>query len=181
MRGPVIGMLLAMLVGVAAVPSAALARPAPAALYARVVKRHGAAIHEYPGSEARVNWVASCNDLLFVTGQAEGWWQVSEPSGASGWVGGARVVVNSGPAYADCSGAYTFQIGGGARVAGVQSCLSLRHWPARDAPYDQCVPWGYYYQVVNGPIDVAGEDWLEVYSPEIGSGWSLADYLVLPS
>jgi hypothetical protein len=31
--------------------------------------------------------------------------------------------------------------------------------------------------VINGPIEVAGEDWLAVTSPTTGSGWSLAQYL----
>jgi hypothetical protein len=40
------------------------------------------------------------------------------------------------------------------------------------------VPSGYQYVVTNGPIEVAGEDWLEVWSEATGSGWVLARYLV---
>jgi len=56
-------------------------------------------------------------------------------------------------------------------------CLSLRHAASRSAGFDACVDNGHHYTVVSGPVDVGGEDWLELTSPDTGSGWSLADFL----
>jgi hypothetical protein len=163
-------------VALAAAASAENAAPTSATTYARVIKRYGAAIRYAPSSDAGVAWVASCNDTFYVTGQSGGWWQVALNDGSYGWIGGGRVSVGVSPAWGDCYAAVTYQVGSLA-YARPTNCLSLRYWPSRDAPYDYCVPWGYEYQVINGPREENGGDWTEVWSAGTGSGWVLMDYL----
>ena len=145
--------------------------------YARVVKRYGAAIRAAPDSDAMIYWMASCNDMFVVIGQSSGWYDVLDTDGTSGWVGGARVSVGLAPAPVDCRGAMTFQAGGTAYASVTSGCLSIRDEPSRTAPYGACVPSGYRLEILNGPIEVAGEDWFQVWSPSTGTGWSLAAYL----
>jgi hypothetical protein len=56
-------------------------------------------------------------------------------------------------------------------------CLSLRYSPSRTARYDSCVSNNHVYTIENGPIEVSGDDWFEVWSPSTGDGWTLAQYL----
>ncbi|MGE3908755.1 MAG: SH3 domain-containing protein [Chloroflexota bacterium] len=145
--------------------------------YARVVKRYGAAIRAAPSSDSMMYWMASCNDVYVVIGQAGGWYEILDRDDTTGWVGGARVSVGAAPAPVDCRGAVTFQAGGTAYATVASGCLSIRHQPSRTATYDACVPSGYRLEIMNGPIEVNGEDWFEVWSPSTGRGWSLADFL----
>lgn len=145
--------------------------------YARVVKRYGAAIRAEPSSESMIYWMASCNDLFLVIGRAGDWYEVLDTDGTSGWVGGARVAVGAAPPRVDCRGAVTFQAGGVVYVTTPSGCLSIRHQPSRTATFDACVPGGSLLEIMNGPIEVAGEDWFEVWSPSTGRGWALAAYM----
>lgn len=147
------------------------------ATYARVVKRYGAAIRAAPSSDSMIYWMASCNDVFMVTGRSSGWYEILDRDGTSGWVGGARVSVGAAPAPADCRGAVTFQAGGTVIASVPTGCLSIRYEPSRTAAYDACVPSGYRLEIMNGPMEVNGEDWFEVWSPSTGGGWSLASYL----
>lgn len=187
MRRVVVVLLLLAIVGVAFGPAPTVRASEPrhedsvgansAVQYLRVVRRFGAAIRGAPSSNATIYWIASCNDTFVVTGESNGWWQISLGGGDYGWVGGARVSVGVSPAYGNCANAVTFQIGSIA-YAHPERCLSLRTYPSRDAPYDYCVPWGHAYEVINGPRTSAqGEDWIQVWSPSTGSGWSLANLL----
>ena len=145
--------------------------------YARVVKQYGAAIRSAPSSDAMIYWMASCNDVFVVIGRSSGWYEVLDTDGTSGWVGGARVSVGAAPAPVDCRGAVTFQAGGTVYASVPSGCLSIRYEPSRAAGYGACVPSGYRLEIMNGPMEVNGEDWFEVWSPNTGGGWSLAAYL----
>lgn len=50
--------------------------------------------------------------------------------------------------------------------------------PTYKAAYHYCVRNFHDYTVINGPIEVAGEDWFGVTSRSTGSGWVLAMYLL---
>ena len=183
MRSLLVVVLVAMLLGATAwsAPNATAAEAASpgeqATTYARVIKRYGAALRYEPSSDAGIYWIASCNDTFVVISEYAGWWQVALPDGGSAWIGGVRVSVGAYPDWGpDCVYGFTYQVGSTA-YAHPTNCLSLRYWPSRDAPYDYCVPYNYAYTVINGPIDVAGEDWTQVWSEGTGSGWVLVDYL----
>ncbi|MFN8634402.1 MAG: SH3 domain-containing protein [Chloroflexota bacterium] len=160
----------------------AQAWPGPSAVdqtwtYARVVKRYGAAIRAAPSSDSTIYWMASCNDIYAVIGQTAGWYEVRDRDGTSGWIGGARVSVGGNPPPVDCRGAVTFQPGTVVYASVQSGCLSIRHQPSRTASYGACVPNGYPLDLMNGPVEVAGEDWFAVWSTSTGGGWSLAAYL----
>jgi len=177
MRPVVVVLLLVAVLTVLAVPTAGAAPPElQGAAMARVVKRHGAAVRAAPSSDAAIFWVAACNDQFQVVGESSGWWEVALGNGGFGWIGGVRVAVAGYVPPVDCTGAVAYQVGSAA-YARPTNCLSLRHWPSRDAPYEICVPWGYQYQIAGGPLDVVGEDWVQVWSPSTGGGWVLMDYL----
>ena len=146
------------------------------AVRARVIKPYGAAIREAPAGDARILVTAACNDVLEVQESRGGWHRVSR-GGVVGWVGAARIAAGANPGPADCRGATTFPVGSQVVTSVPTGCLSLRREPSRDAPYDQCVPNGHRYQIVNGPREVEGQDWFEVRSPSTGNGWSLAEFL----
>jgi len=142
-----------------------------------VIKRYGAALRAAPSSTARISYVLGCGGYAHYLGYSAGWYHVFTDDGTKGWIGGARVAyMHSAPSFS-CAGALTFQMGSyvGTRVA--HGCLSLRVTPSRQAEYHYCVANGHNYEVTNGPIEVAGEDWIGLWSPSTGAGWSLAQYL----
>jgi hypothetical protein len=141
-----------------------------------VVKPYGAALRASPAGDARILVTVGCNTILRVLEASAGWYRVSTGR-VEGWVGGARVADAGNPPRFDCTNAVTYQVGDPV-VTFVQSgCLSLRETPSRSAAILQCVENGTRYTIVNGPIDVDGEDWFEVSAPRIGRGWSLAQFL----
>jgi hypothetical protein len=141
-----------------------------------VIRQFGAALRNAPSSDASIVFTASCGDVLPVIDSTSGWYEVLS-GGSAVWVGGARVVpLSSRPSYS-CADARTFQIGDEAVTYVPTGCLSLRYTPSRDASYDSCVNNGHVYVIENGPIEVNGEDWFEVWSRSTGDGWSLAQYL----
>ena len=166
-----------------ALPSHALAAE-PAAVhtqraqqYARVVKPYGAAIRTAPDGDAPIVHSSACGDLWPVLETRNGWVRVTNGV-EGGWIGGARVALGSPPA-ADCSGGFSFHVLQEVRTYVPTGCLSLRTAPSRSAAMRTCVANGFYYVIVNGPVDPGtGEDWFEVDSPLTGQGWVLADHLV---
>ena len=141
-----------------------------------VIMRFGAALREWPSSNARIVRVLDCDSILSVTGANAGWYRVRAGRYA-GWGGGARGADARNPPAYDCTDGYSFQMGEHAYSFVKTGCLSLRVQPSRQAVYHYCVSNHHDYVVINGPIEVAGEDWLAVTSPTTGSGWSLAQYL----
>lgn len=154
------------------------AAPTGGSLALVVTERFGAALRVYPSSEAPIKIILSCGAQLTAFAQANGWYHVRAGGAGSGWVGGLRVAaLSSAPSY-DCRGAVTYQVGTRVRTYVPTGCLSLRAYPSRAAPYNHCVSNGHQYVIINGPIEVSGEDWFGVYSATTGSGWSLAQYLL---
>jgi hypothetical protein len=150
--------------------------------YARVIKPLGAAVRSVPisGEAHTIQFVADCNDVFPVVGSNGPWvqvWAVGPFGSDFGWIGSARVAVGPNPPPANCAGAVTYQIGARVATSVSSGCLSLRHTPSRSAGYDHCVPNGFLYQVINGPIEVSGEDWIEVYNDFTGRGWVLGEFL----
>ncbi|MGI8550676.1 MAG: protein kinase domain-containing protein [Dehalococcoidia bacterium] len=173
-----------------AVTAAPPPSPAPAVTSAFpqevfVTKQYGAAIHAAPSSDAPILASAGCDSVLQVLAASQGWYQVrlgatrstAGTAADSGWVGMARVAVSGSPA-PDCRGAISYRVGAQVLTSVQSGCLSLRQTPARDAPIQACVDNGTRYTVLNGPIEVNGEDWFEVTSPSVGTGWSLAQFLL---
>jgi len=142
-----------------------------------VVKRYGAAVRAAPISDARILTVVGCSAVLRVLDATAGWYRVST-GGTEGWVGGARVADTGSAPRVDCAGAVTYQTGDQVVSSVPSGCLSLRESPSRTAVIVQCVENGTRYAIVNGPIDVDGEDWFEVTSTRFGRGWSLAQFLL---
>lgn len=130
-----------------------------------VTRQFGAALRIAPQSDATIVYTASCGDVFqVVASTSSGWYEVTW-NGNYLWLGGARVADAGSSLAPDCSNARTFQIGDTVTTYVATGCLSLRYTPSRNAPYDQCVANGYAYVIVNGPIEVNGEDWFEVQSP----------------
>jgi Bacterial SH3 domain len=136
----------------------------------------GAALRYSPSSDADVYYTAACGDTFRVVDSSNGWYEVNA-GGTFVWVGGARVANAASPGRYSCAGGRTFQIGDGVITRVQSGCLSLRYTPSRSAGYDSCVENGHYYVIQNGPLEVNGEDWFDVWSPSTGSGWSLAEFL----
>jgi hypothetical protein len=122
-----------------------------------------------------VVYTVSCGTVLPVIDSNSGWYEV-QWAGNAVWVGGARVAI-LGAGSSSCSNARTFQIGDQVVTYVPTGCLSLRYSPSRTAGYDSCVSNNHVYIIENGPIDVGGDDWFEVWSPSTGDGWALAQYL----
>ncbi|MFN0070494.1 MAG: hypothetical protein ACKVVP_03255 [Chloroflexota bacterium] len=194
-RGIGIGLGLVMVlmyVGQAPAIAGVLSGPAMQTAYATVTKQHGAALRGTPSSEGSLNvlFTAGCGEVFTVTGRSNGWLQVAVPPGryaspewspADGaWIGGSRVEVSASPMNLDCSDAVVFPILSSVTAQVEQGCLSLRHTPSRSAGFDQCVPTGTLFFIVNGPIEVDDEDWFQVTSltrTAQGTGWVRAEFL----
>lgn len=142
-----------------------------------VIKHFGAALRSAPSSSATIGTVLTCGATLRVEDAAGGWYHVSIEN-YDGWVGGARVADASNPPAYDCTDAYTFQPRQHGYSYVTTGCLSLRTAASRRAAYRYCVRNFHDYTVLNGPIEVAGEDWFQVSSRSTGSGWALAVYLL---
>jgi hypothetical protein len=132
-----------------------------------------------PSSEAATLLSAACGEIWPVVEVQGGWVKVRLDDGAGdGWIGGARVSVNSSPRTANCAGSRMLYPGADVYTSVTSGCLSLRTSPSRDASQLACVPNGHDYTVEDGPFDPGtGEDWFNVYSPSTGQGWALAEYL----
>lgn len=141
-----------------------------------VIKQYGAALRVAPSSEAEIIITASCGETLSVVGAHDGWFEVYSRAQFL-WVGGARVADAGRPPQFSCREAVTFQVFDVVETFVVTGCLSLRTLASRDAPFEHCVTNGQRYVILNGPIEVAGEDWFEVWSAETGSGWVLAQFI----
>ena len=142
-----------------------------------VAKPFGAAVRVAPSSAASIAYVVACGDELTVTGEQDGWYQVYTHAGYY-WVGGARVADPRSSGFSlDCRSGFTFQMQDVVESFVPTGCLSLRLSPARTAPFVHCVDNFHRYLVMNGPVEVAGEDWYEVWSATTGPGWALAAYL----
>jgi hypothetical protein len=173
-------------------PASASASPAASAPAVRsglpgsvvVTKPYGAAVRVSPASDARIALSLGCGSTLRVLGESAGWYRVAleAPQGIAagvleGFVGQLRVADAATAPRPDCSGAVLYRVNDPV-VTSVQSgCLSLRETPSRSATILRCVENGTRYAIVNGPIEVDGEDWFEVSDPSIGRGWSLAQFL----
>jgi hypothetical protein len=157
---------------VSIVPAAATTQP-PAVV---VIKQYGAALRVAPSSEAEIVVTASCGETLSVVGSQDGWYEVYSRAQYL-WVGGARVADAARPPQFSCREAVTFQVFDTVETFVVTGCLSLRAYASRNAPFEHCVTNGHRYTILNGPIEVAGEDWFEVWSGETGSGWVLAQFI----
>jgi hypothetical protein len=149
--------------------------PAPAGVV--VTERFGAALRVAPSSDAAIFVIASCGEKLPVVAIGDGWYQVHSRS-RDLWVGAARVADADAPPPFDCRDALTFQIGDTVVTSVASGCLSLRDSPATDAPFAFCVDNGHRYQILNGPVAADGEDWFQVTSPQTGSGWVIARFLL---
>jgi hypothetical protein len=142
-----------------------------------VTQRFGAALHAYPASGAPALYILPCGTRMFEVAQANGWYQVATlggPASRSGWVGGALIAAG---AAAGCANATTYQIGDGVETHVASGCLALHGTPSRRASYAHCVANGHGYLITSGPIIVAGETWLGVWSASTGVGWMLAQSL----
>ena len=155
-----------------------VARSLPTASNRLVVfKRYGAALRSAPSSNSHTYYVMGCGGIMSSIAYSGGWYHVITDDGQTGWVGSARVAfVDRNPAFS-CVNAVTFQMGSHVYTHVATGCLSLRTTPSRQAKYPYCVANGHVYEITNGPIEVAGEDWFGVWSSSTGSGWSLAQYL----
>jgi serine/threonine-protein kinase len=150
-----------------------------------VVKPYGAAVRISPASDARIAVTVGCGATLRVLGASAGWYRVALDATQAiaagvleGWVGQLRAADAATTPRPDCTGAVLFRVNDSV-VTSVQSgCLSLRETPSRTATILRCVENGTRYAVVNGPIEVDGEDWFELSDPRIGRGWSLAQFLL---
>jgi hypothetical protein len=155
-----------------ALPEAASTQPSAVV----VVKQYGAALRVAPSSEADIVVTASCGETLSVVSARDGWYEVYTRAQYL-WVGGARVADVARPPAFSCREAVTFQVFDTVETFVVTGCLSLRAFASRTAPFEYCVTNGHRYTILNGPIEVAGEDWFEVWSAETGSGWVLAQFI----
>ncbi len=144
-----------------------------------IIKQYGAALRSYPSSDAPIQTTLSCGARVASFDLQNGWYHVRTAAGSVGWVGGARAAPVAGAPTYNCSNAITYQVGTRVVTHVASGCLSLRATPSRQATYAHCVPNGHVYVIINGPISVAGEDWFGVFSSSTGSGWSLANYLLL--
>ena len=98
-----------------------------------------------------------------------------------GWVGGARVTAGTVPDAGACDGAPVppYQLGETVRAQVQTGCLNVRPSPSTNASISGCVPSGHVFQLVNGPIEVDGEDWYGVRNTTSElAGWTRAVYLV---
>jgi hypothetical protein len=146
-------------------------------LYATVVKPFGASVRTAQSSEAPVAFNSRCGDVWPVVAVQAGWVKV-RANGATGWIGGGRVVVSSTPPSVDCSGGRFLAPTGTVTTKAATGCLTLHVRPSRDADSLACVENGHEYAVVDGPFDPGtGEDWFKVTSPTTGTGWALAGHL----
>ena len=142
-----------------------------------VTEHFGAALHAYPASGAPAVYVLPCGTQMLEVAQANGWYQVATlggPASRFGWVGGALIAVGNA---AGCANTTTYQIGDGARTHVASGCLSLRDTPSPQAHFAYCVASGHVYLITSGPLVVAGETWLGVWSASTGTGWVLAQFL----
>jgi S1-C subfamily serine protease len=157
--------------------------PAPSEPGTVVVnKRYGAALRASPSSDASVLVMLACGTTLQALSEQNsgGWFRVRSGS-AEGWVGGARVLPGAVPDSSACVGAPIppFRLGETLRAQVQSGCLSVRPSPSANATVTGCVSSGHLFQLVNGPIEVAGEDWYLVRSTSTGlSGWTRAAFLV---
>ncbi len=174
------------ILAVAALGALHTAAPASAQALPRavvVIKQYGAALRYTPDSDnGGIYYNAACGDILYVTDSWQGWYQVYSPDYGGGllWVGGARVANASNPPYFSCRNAVPYQMGDRVVSFVPSGCLSVRYYPSRQAPYDYCVRNGTGFTLINGPIEVNGEDWFGVTSRATGDGWVLADYISYP-
>ena len=150
-----------------------------------VTKQYGAALRATPASDARILATVSCGTVLRVLGATDGWYRVTPEISLSaaggnpeGWVGGARVADAGNPPQFECRNAVTYQVNDEVVTRVQTGCLSLRDTPSRDGAILACVPNGTRYTIVNGPVEVDGEDWFEVRNASTGRGWSLAQFLL---
>lgn len=179
-------------------PRATATRPVVATVgQVVVIKKYGAGLRAQPTTDAELLDGIPCGTVLDVIAQQPGWYHVLLSTPVSrrdtllwdGWVGGVRVRPLTDAPSDDCRDAVTFPPGIEVVTGVPTGCLSLRTQPARTAPLvrranpiastveDVCVQNGTHYWVVGGPVEVDGEDWLEVGADGIGRGWALADYL----
>lgn len=156
----------------AAYPEAATTQPSTVVVF----KQYGAALRVAPSSEADIVVTASCGETLSVVSARDGWYEVYSRAQYL-WVGGARVADAARPPAFSCREAVTFQVFDTVETFVVTGCLSLRAFASRTAPFEHCVTNGHRYTILNGPIEVSGEDWFEVWSAETGSGWVLAQFI----
>jgi S1-C subfamily serine protease len=145
-----------------------------------VARQYGAAIRASPTSDARIVTILPCGTLLRVVSSSQGWLRVTTetPPRSEGWVGEARTADAGIAPAVDCRGAVTFQVNDQVLTRVQTGCLSLRDAPSRSAAILRCVENGTRYTILNGPVEVSGEDWFQVQSPALGTGWSLAQFLV---
>lgn len=161
-------------------------RPPEQLVLAVVNKPFGAAIRSSTSSVSGTNVqiIAECGDVLTVTGRSGSWLQVYAYA-SYGWIGAARVSLgalhNDGTDMVpevDCLGAISYQLGARFAAQVPSGCLSVRERPSREAGFEHCVPTGHLFFVINGPVDVDGDDWIEVRSVGIGDGWVRTDFIV---
>lgn len=158
--------------------TAATATPTPTTRSIVVVKQYGAAVRASPSSDAPIIAMAPCGARLGVLGAQSGWTRVALDGQREGWMGDFRIADAANPPAFDCSSAVTFRPND-AVVTRVQTgCLSLRDQPSRSGAILRCVENGTRYTIVNGPIEVNGEDWFQVTNPTLGTGWVLAQFLL---
>jgi hypothetical protein len=150
-----------------------------------VVKPYGAAVRFSPASDARIAVSVGCGTTLRVLGGSAGWYRVALDAPLAiaagvleGWVGQLRVADAATAPRPDCAGAVLFRVNDQVMTSVQSGCLSLRETPSRSATILRCVENGTRYAIVNGPIEVDGEDWFELTDPRIGRGWSLAQFLL---
>lgn len=144
-----------------------------------VIKPLGAPLYNLPFLDAEVVAMAACNERLPVVAAGDGWYQVSARARLL-WVPAARVAEVSAAPEPDCTDAVTFQPFQAVMVSIPDGCLSLRRVPSQGAPFTFCVNSGHAYFLIGGPVEVDGEDWIQLWSAATGTGWSLARYLAAP-
>ena len=177
MRRLALALLMFTLVAAGLNKAAPAARAAAAVPQVVVVtKQYGAALRRQPSSEATIVYLAACGETLSVAGSQDGWYRVYSRASYL-WVGAGRVADADSPPSYDCSNAVTFEPAQVVFASVPTGCLSLRETPSRDASYSACVDSGTPFQLENGPIEVAGEDWFQVSSPVFGQGWMLDEFL----
>jgi S1-C subfamily serine protease len=161
-------------------PPTASTRLEPPPTMITINKKYGAALRASPASSAPILVNAGCGVTLPVTQSQGGWYQVTV-FGVTAWVGAARGVPGPAVAAGVCAGAPVppYQMGDVVRSQVASGCLSVRPEPSSNAPVTECVPNGYRFVLVNGPVETQGQDWFGVANATTKlNGWARTDFLV---
>jgi hypothetical protein len=166
--------------------------PAAQQTFARVIGRYGAGLRETSEADGLILHRAVCNEMFLVVGDNGPWRQLfmvvglpdeqteDEDDDIFGWMRDEHIAVGPAPGAVDCSTAAGFAVGAYVESWTDLGCVPLRAFTDGSAPQSECRPDGVRYQVTNGPVFAAGEDWYELRPPGGATGW-VPGALLLPT